>query len=1100
MLRAIGRVALTLLSKLFLLLILLTGLLIWRLDRGPLPMDWLAPLLRAQLTSGSLISQIEFGGVELAFDRGRGQMALRVRDVEARDPRDAPLLSAQSAAIKLRLAPLLIGVIEPTEIEVVAPALNFSRDASGRFSIDTGGDLTTGTPAAESSPALMGLLGLFVEGGERPPLLRSLQHVAIHQVSARFDDHVTGRQWELGEADILLNDARYGLVTEVTATVSAGDRLQNPLRLRAEILKPKRAGSHLRVTLRFSDAPVDAILELVPQLEALRVMDAPLSGHISLTIGPDGLPRHIIGALIAGKGKLRLGQGLALNMAELHLSYDAETQALNLIDVPFDIEGGKGRGSALMKLRLAAGGGLEAIDGRFEVVGLEISDQTLFDPPLKPDRVRAGFTVVVATQTVTLHDLLVEVAQLKLMGEGKLALRSDGHVGADVKLRMSEFPAKQLAGFWPVRLSSQAREWVRDYIKDGIITGGTIHTNSLGTNETLDIQFGFTKLAGQYLSGMPPITDAVGSGRVSINDFELRIERGRVVVPGYSAIDLSDARFRVPDFNKSDGEITLRTTGTLQASLALIDHPPLQLLQSFPLDLSQVRGQASTQLRLNLPLIENLTMDKVQVRVEGQVSDGALVLPGGGAPVQLTNLRVEANNQRLLASGSVSRDGIDGQLRWTEIFAPKRDEPRSHYAIALRLDADDLRKLGVPDGVVVGVLPLQLDIHADRGEPVFRCDVDLAAIALHVQPLGWNKPEGERGDLICSGRLSTAGTVLDQLELRTAGLRLKGSASFGSNAQSVTLTQLQLGNSTDLGLEWRQAEAGMARLDIRGAALDLRPLLRRSSGTDMGSTRLTLAVARATLTEAITLADLAGELELQPKGMIGTLRAKASGNSRVASQPVTIGFTPDSGVAIRAEDAGALLRAIGIYDHASGGQFRMNFDGTPAKGAEVSGRVVMDGIVIRNTPALAQIFNLLSVVGTPDAMDGGGLRFDRAEASFALKEDRLHIPEALASGPSVGMTMNGHVGLAQRELDLRGSFSPFYAINGLLNAIPIIGQVFTGGEGEGLIGVAWTATGPADNPRIEVNPLAVLTLGPLRKLFTASRDGEAAAPPPNINQ
>ena len=52
-----------------------------------------------------------------------------------------------------------------------------------------------------------------------------------------------------------------------------------------------------------------------------------------------------------------------------------------------------------------------------------------------------------------------------------------------------------------------------------------------------------------------------------------------------------------------------------------------------------------------------------------------------------------------------------------------------------------------------------------------------------------------------------------------------------------------------------------------------------------------------------------------------------------------------------------------------------------------------------------------------------------------------------------------------------------------INKIPIIGQVITGIEGEGLIGVNYNATGTYENPDYTINPLSILTPGILRSIF-----------------
>jgi hypothetical protein len=60
-------------------------------------------------------------------------------------------------------------------------------------------------------------------------------------------------------------------------------------------------------------------------------------------------------------------------------------------------------------------------------------------------------------------------------------------------------------------------------------------------------------------------------------------------------------------------------------------------------------------------------------------------------------------------------------------------------------------------------------------------------------------------------------------------------------------------------------------------------------------------------------------------------------------------------------------------------------------------------------------------------------------------------------------------------MDFRGVISPVYFLNG-------IGSIFSR-RGEGLFGFNYRMAGPADNPRVGVNPLSILTPGRFREIF-----------------
>ncbi|MBT3307021.1 MAG: hypothetical protein HN377_11135, partial [Alphaproteobacteria bacterium] len=61
---------------------------------------------------------------------------------------------------------------------------------------------------------------------------------------------------------------------------------------------------------------------------------------------------------------------------------------------------------------------------------------------------------------------------------------------------------------------------------------------------------------------------------------------------------------------------------------------------------------------------------------------------------------------------------------------------------------------------------------------------------------------------------------------------------------------------------------------------------------------------------------------------------------------------------------------------------------------------------------------------------------------------------------------------------------PAYAINSALGHIPVLGEIFTGGEkGSGVFAVNYSMSGPTDDPKININPLSALTPGIFRNVF-----------------
>jgi hypothetical protein len=133
---------------------------------------------------------------------------------------------------------------------------------------------------------------------------------------------------------------------------------------------------------------------------------------------------------------------------------------------------------------------------------------------------------------------------------------------------------------------------------------------------------------------------------------------------------------------------------------------------------------------------------------------------------------------------------------------------------------------------------------------------------------------------------------------------------------------------------------------------------------------------------------------------------------------------------------------------------------------------------------MAALLDAISVVGLLQQLDGQGLAFDAVDATFRLTPDQVIVTQSSATGPGLGVSLDGIYALATKSVDFQGVISPFYILNQ-------IGSVLTR-PGEGLIGFNFNIRGTAANPSVSVNPLSALTPGMFREIFRRA--------PPEVSQ
>jgi hypothetical protein len=146
------------------------------------------------------------------------------------------------------------------------------------------------------------------------------------------------------------------------------------------------------------------------------------------------------------------------------------------------------------------------------------------------------------------------------------------------------------------------------------------------------------------------------------------------------------------------------------------------------------------------------------------------------------------------------------------------------------------------------------------------------------------------------------------------------------------------------------------------------------------------------------------------------------------------------------------------------------------------------------------MFSMASFAGIGNLLQGSGLQIDRVEVPFSSRNGVISVHDAAASGPTIGMTADGYVDRPGNAVALKGSLIPVVGVdfNKILGAIPVVGNILVSKKGEGIFGVTYSMKGNADQPKVTVNPLAMLTPGIFRRLFQG-RIPNAAQAPTNAN-
>jgi len=1024
------------------LLGVVAGVGIWQLSRGPVTLDSLTPRLERALNAANPDTTVRVGGTALAWRGWPDTLALRLRNVRVR--RDGePFAQLPELDMQLAVSALLRGTVAPRRVTARGARLTLVRRADG---FDLGGD---GAPE-EAGGLLARLLDELMAEPSPDNRLSYLNAVRAEQTAVRVRDKQLGLAWRAPEARVALRRTKTGLSGTADATVSVSDAR---VRLDGELAYTAGAGE-IAVRGRAANLEPAAVAKAIPELSLPGTLTTPLDATIRTRLGLDGRVGDIAARLEAGAG--------AFTWPDRY-------------DTPLPIR------DLSVEARYARG------EDRLAVRDLAL---TLGTPDRRGPRVTGEATV----------------ANLRTG-----AMRVDGEVQAKA------VAMQRLDRYWPKGAATKTREWITRNIPSGRVNTAEFTTQLrlpdrlAGPAEigALDGRMRFRDAAVHYLRPLPPVTGVSGRATVDTDAMSITTNRGSL---GPVSVPAGEIAITGLDAEDQDIAIDLNVDGPLRHALTVLDHPRLGFAEELGLSPGATSGRARGELHFAFPLLDDLRAEQVTARAEGtltgvRVRDFLL-----GQNATEGNLDLAVSTERMRLSGPVSLGGIPLSFAWTERFDADDGVVSEMRAQVEKLTDADRRDLGVDTaphlrGPVSGTL---VSRQRASGERVLDAAITLDRAELAAERLGWRKPVGRPGSAAATVRLRPdAPPELEAFSITAGGdavprLETTGTASVTRDGalRRATLDRLRLGETDLETVTVQNGAQGRWSVRVGGGTLDARPWLDDGAALTYAATEgeppppITVAVAplaRVSLGDGRHLQRVALNARRDDAGTWQALRVSAQvpdslARGERAGGRVSLRYRPgaDGRQGLRAEAAnlGATLRALDVTEDLRGGTLRV--DGTArsaAPSSAIDGEVNVDDLMVKDVPALARLLTLASLQGPADMLSGSGITFREISGGFTYADGRVATQLIHAYGPSLGLTTKGTLEVPGWRADLEGTVVPAARVNRLLEKIPLLGKLITGGEGQGVIAMRYTLTGPLGDPEIRVNPLSALTPGFLRGVF-----------------
>ena len=1106
-----------------------------RLSQGPVALDFMRDTIQRQINRNLAGMSVTIGGAVIERAAATGIPHFRLRNIELKDDAGHLIARAPRAAIGINEKAVLSGALVPTSLELIGPRIRVMRNLEGQIELGFGEAApesqtvtVDATPSAASgksdheAPAvtvetaggtasLIRILSGQPHGAEGAGSINSIETIRVADAEIRFYDEANDSIWNIPRAELVFQRMPYGFAVVSNAEVSNGPQQGT---WHADMAASYRRDSKsFAVSLRISDLVPANISDEIFALSQLARVKVPLAGQVEMEVTDRGVITKASAELSAAAGEVGLPDYLAepiiIDEGSLRADYDPVTGSIIITDSTMLVGSSRAQVTGNVSPVRDAEGRLTALKISLNARNVAIDTQGSITSPVAVDRINFAGNAAIEDARLDIEDLVV------MSGDSGIRLRGSitgGTESAGILMsgRVRDLSATLLKQLWPPIMAPKTRAWVNQNIRDGRITDGEFQVNlpvdalaaakrnRMLPAKSINLAFRMSGVTTGYLKDLPPLTNAVGEAKLIDNDFFLTVDQADVTLASGRTGKLGASTMTARDILATEtlAEFDLDVAASAPALIEYMSHPALNLIRNSGFDTTKLSGDTKLKVKLALPLIKDVPKDRVIVDATARISNAELkdALPGIDITEGVIDLSVDEG--AFTAAGPALIGGVPAKLVWQRAAGP---QARQSAVIEAELDGEQRRKIGIDLGTFLrGPVTIKATID-DLGDPEGKVELnaDLGQAEMRIQAISWFRPAtAKTSAALTYYSKGEKGRRVEDLVIKGPGVSIKGGITLGAKNtgfREARLTEVRLSDENIFALTVK-AGSDETTVSIKGDSFDARPLLRSMFGTkkEGADGKASDEEKQKPITIALNLDRIYAHRGEIITGVSGDLRAVGSrlqsadiSGTFLSGQPVAFRVTPVDGgreMRIDGRDGGAAIRAANLYSKVAGGQIEFfALLGNDAASSVKRGQLVLRNFEVRNEAALAE----LDTRGKPKKSGPrkDATSFSKLTLPFTSDAKFIRICDSLVRGNELGASAEGLIRKSDGAVDITGNIIPAYALNSAISEIPLVGDILTGGKGQGIIGVSFALGGNMEKPVFQVNPVSAVAPGILRKFF-----------------
>lgn len=1074
-----------------------------RLLIGPVSLGPFAGTLANALANAlpGITVKYDQAAIEWARDEGRVNIVIlgtRVFDADGRIIAQAP-----KADIDLAAKPFLRGKIVVKRIALVGVQLTLVRTKDGGLRL-----------GVEKDKQERDILSRIVDAiNARNGNTSSLESFAIRNARLAFFDETTGLFVVAPRADFQLSTAGANLDAKLEADVEISG---HPAHVAGEFVFPPKKGK-VEGAISVTGLELGALAANSKTFAAVK--NTALKLDISASFAVEGA--HLLSADfgVGARGTFVMpgAKGGPVRVRSLRAigRYDGANGRLLLEDATIDSDKIKGHLQGKVDLVTDKAGVLADVRADLRMDKITLVLPGIFTNPVQFQLVDLRGDWQPATRDLVLDHLGVSGAPLALQVSGKVTLAESQSPALELKGTIAPIGVRDLVRYWPLVAATGARAWTDENMFAGTIGPTAFETHiPVGAIDepalpasALSVTFAVGGGEINYIKGLTHLTAVQGTAKVTGDSFVANISSARI-----GPLAVTSAQFAIPNLNVPDeaGDITGQIQGLMPDVLALVNMPPLGYPARFGIAPAATKGTTTLDLSVHVPMRKALSVDQVNLGIKAAASDFVVAL---GPHTQLTDgtISFAIDNNRLRAIGTAGIGGSASRvaLDWTEDFKTAT-AITTKIVVKGSLDAQARTGLGFhTKDYLKGPIGLNGTLTGHRGAlNQANMTFDLTPATVTFDLIGINKPAGFPVTARMTASFGPHSALASEtLRMTGPGTAVTANAKYDTGGSLILLQAptVRVGQLDDFSLNLTRSPAGV-EIVLRGHSLDGSRLA--GHGSDGSADELdepfhiNARLDRLMLREGVAISSFALDVSgIASKPASLTLTGALSKTATVSGSITTTELGRRAVFAT--SDMGLLSK--GLFGFNSMRDGKLNFVATlPGKANDTApkdqsapdyqGKAVLKDFRIIDQPFLTRVFSAGSLGGLVNLMQGQGIAVDTLEVPYSSRNGVISVHDVRATGPAIGITADGYIDRPKNDIALKGSLVPLFGINSVLGNIPLLGDVLTSKQGEGVFGMSYSVTGNADEPSVSVNPLSVLAPGILRRIFEGKMPNASQAP------